>query len=70
MLRRIFVFFFLLCSMQVYAQRRPDTKLFIDVSFGTSNAVEPYKLGYRSSTFGLFHAELGARILMNDYFGY
>lgn len=56
--------------MQLFAQRRAVTRYLIDASFGTSNAVEPYTLGYRSSTFGLFHAEVGTRILMNKNFGY
>lgn len=58
------------CSLQGIAQRRPQTRYVLDAGFGTSNAVEPYTIGYRSSTFGLFHAELGMRILMNDLFGY
>jgi OmpA-OmpF porin, OOP family len=70
MLRRLFLITCILCSVQAIAQRRPSTKIIVDASFGSSNAVEPYTIGYRSSTFGLFHAEVGTRILMNDYFGY
>jgi OOP family OmpA-OmpF porin len=69
-LRSLLAIVLILCSLQIYAQRRPATRYIIDAGFGTSNAVEPYTLGYRSSTFGFFHAELGARILMNDLFGY
>lgn len=70
MLRSLLAFILILCSLQTFAQRRPKTRYIIDAGFGTSNAVEPYTLGYRSPTFGIFHAELGTRILMNDLFGY
>jgi OOP family OmpA-OmpF porin len=42
----------------------------IEVAFGTSNAVHPFTKGYRSPTFGLFHAELGYRQMMNEFVGY
>lgn len=70
MLRRLITLVLILISFQAYSQRRPVPKVIIDAGFGTSNAVEPYTPGYRSPTFGIFHAELGTRILMNDVFGY
>lgn len=42
----------------------------IELAFGSSNAVHPFTLGYRSPTFGLFHAELGYRMMLNELVGY
>lgn len=54
----------------VCGQRRPDERIYLDLGYGSSNAVEPYSVGYRSATFDLTHAELAFRMLMNDKFGY
>lgn len=53
---------------QLSAQR--GRNVLLDVATGTSNAVEPFTVGYRSPTFGFFHAAVGARLMMNSKFGY
>jgi OmpA-OmpF porin, OOP family len=53
-----------------FSQRRAESKLFLDLGAGSTNAVEPYSPGYRSSTFGFIHANLGVRYMMNARFGY
>jgi OOP family OmpA-OmpF porin len=68
----------LLLSFPVLAQKKKGglkgngngSRNSIEFNFGSSNAVRPYTLGYRSGTVGLFHADLSARFMMNDRFGY
>lgn len=74
MIKTLYVFLFCLgasmhCSGQMRKQNGPG-HLFVDIGGGSTNAVEPYSVGYRSATFGVFHANLGVRYMMNSRFGY
>jgi len=42
----------------------------LELAAGSSNAVHPFTPGYRSPTFGLFHAEVGYRKMLNELIGY
>jgi OOP family OmpA-OmpF porin len=52
----------------MFAQKKNGSN--IEIAFGSSNAVHPFTLGYRSPTFGLFHIELGYRQMKNELVGY
>lgn len=53
----------------LYAQRK-NAGTYIELGFGSSNAVRPYTNGYRSATIGLFHGGFAFRKMLNDKFGY
>lgn len=46
----------------------PGSHVF-EVNVGTTNSVKPFATGYRSGTFGLFHAGLSYRLMLNEYVG-
>jgi OOP family OmpA-OmpF porin len=69
MLKKIFFFILMVLAINTYAQKGKSTKYF-DFNVGVTNPVEPFALGYRTPTFGLFHANLGYRLMINDRFGY
>jgi OOP family OmpA-OmpF porin len=69
MLRKIFFFILMVLAINTYAQKGKSTKYF-DLNVGVTNPVEPFAAGYRTPTFGLFHANLGYRFMVNDRFGY
>jgi OOP family OmpA-OmpF porin len=64
----ILLIFFLGIGKNMFAQKKNGS--YIELAFGSSNAVHPFTNGYRSPTFGLFHAELGYRQMMNEFVGY
>jgi len=57
-------------SGKVQAQRSRMAGTYLELGFGSSNAVRPYTKGYRSGTIGLFHSGFAFRRMMNDRFGY
>lgn len=61
---------FLLASNHLDAQRGRNAGTYLELCFGSSNAVRPYTKGYRSATMGLFHSGFAFRRMMNDRFGY
>jgi OOP family OmpA-OmpF porin len=69
MLKKIFFFILMVLAINTYAQKGKSTKYF-DFNVGVTNPVEPFASGYRTPTFGLFHANLGYRLMINDRFGY
>lgn len=69
--KQIFTLIFIFAAAtNAFSQRRAESKFILDIGAGSSNAVEPYSKGYRSPTFGFIHANLGARLMMNERFGY
>jgi OOP family OmpA-OmpF porin len=56
-------------NQNLYGQKKNNGSS-VEFAFGSSNAVHPFTLGYRSPTFGLFHAELGYRQMLNELVGY
>ena len=69
MLKNLSVFILLVFALKLNAQKGKSIKYF-DCNFGVTNPVEPFASGYRTPTFGLFHANLGYRLMINDRFGY
>jgi OOP family OmpA-OmpF porin len=69
MLKNLSLFILLVFAMNLNAQKGKSVKYF-DCNFGITNPVEPFASGYRTPTFGLFHANLGYRLMINDRFGY
>ncbi len=69
MLKNLSVFILLVFALNLKAQKGKSIKYF-DCNFGVTNPVEPFASGYRTPTFGLFHADLGYRLMINDRFGY
>ena len=69
MLKKIFILIFIVLAVNTYAQKGKSIKYF-DFNVGVTNPVEPFATGYRTPTFGLFHANLGYRLMVNDRFGY
>lgn len=69
MLRNLSVFILIVFALNANAQKGKSIKYF-DCNLGVTNPVEPFALGYRTPTFGLFHANLGYRLMINDRFGY
>ena len=69
MLKNLSVFILLVFALNLNAQLGKSNKYF-DFNFGVTNPVEPFAPGYRTPTFGLFHANLGYRLMINDRFGY
>ena len=69
MLKNLSVFILLVFALNLNAQQGKSNK-YLDFNFGVTNPVEPFAPGYRTPTFGLFHANLGYRLMINDRFGY
>jgi OOP family OmpA-OmpF porin len=69
MIKNLFIFILILFALNLNAQKGKSIK-YLDLNFGVTNPVEPFALGYRTPTFGLFHANLGYRFMVNDRFGY
>lgn len=69
MLKNLSVFILIVFALNANAQKGKSLRYF-DCNLGVTNPVEPFALGYRTPTFGLFHANLGYRLMINDRFGY
>ena len=69
MLKNLSVFILLVFGLNLNAQQGKSNN-YLDCNFGVTNPVEPFASGYRTPTFGLFHANLGYRLMINDRFGY
>ena len=60
----------LLVSFGELRAQKKDKRTSLELAAGSSNAVHPFTPGYRTPSFGLFHAELGYRKMLNELIGY